>query len=250
MNNCKLLENKTAVVTGGTRGIGFAITKTYLENGARVALLGSREETVRKALSELTEFGPNVTGFWPDLCSPEEMKDVFGKVKDMFGSLDILANNAGVSSSTPLENYTLDEFRRVMRLNVEAPFVCSQAAAAIMKEEGGGCIISTSSMVSKYGQPAGAAYPMSKYALNGMTVSLARELSRFHIRVNAVAPGVTETDILKTVDPATLKRIESAIPLGRVGEPQDIADAYLYLASDAASFVTGNILHVDGGQLV
>ena len=249
-NNCALLEGKTAVVTGGTRGIGLAIVRTFLENGARVALLGSRKETVDKALAELAAYGDRVGGFWPDLCSPDETASTFAQVRERFGSLDILGNNAGISSSTPLESFTLDEFQRVMRLNVEAPFVCSQAAARIMKEQGGGSIISTSSMVAKMGQPAGVAYPMSKFAVNGLTISLARELGKYHIRVNAVAPGVTRTDMLKALPAATVERIEAGIPLGRTGEPEDIANAYLYLASDVSSFVTGTIINVDGGQTV
>ncbi|MBD5559509.1 MAG: 3-oxoacyl-ACP reductase FabG [Clostridia bacterium] len=245
-----MLENKTAVVTGGTRGIGLSIVKRFLEHGACVALLGSREETVTKALTELSEYSGRTAGFWPDLCSPEEMSATFDEVKSRFGSLDILANNAGIASSTPFTDFTMDEFERIMRLNVEAPFVCSQAAARIMKEQGGGVIISTSSMVSKYGQPAGAAYPMSKYAVNGMTISLARELGRDNIRVNAVAPGVTRTDMLASVPQASLDRISAGIPLGRVGEPEDVANAFVYLASDLAAFVTGTIVNVDGGSLV
>lgn len=250
MDHSRLLENKAAVVTGGTRGIGLAITRKFLEHGARVALCGSREETVEKAKAELSEYKENILGFWPDLCSPEEVASTFAKVKESFGSLDILANNAGISSSTPFDSFTLNEFQKVMRLNVEAPFVCSQAAARIMKEQGGGVIITTSSMVAKFGQPAGVAYPMSKYAVNGMTISLARELGKDNIRVNAVAPGVTRTDMLAALPQATVDRIAAAIPIGRTGEPEDIASAYVYLASDLASFVTGTIINVDGGQIV
>lgn len=250
MQHSRLLENKTAVVTGGTRGIGFAITRKFLEHGAKVALLGSRAETVDKAKAELKEFGGSVIGFWPDLCDPEEVAATFAQVRQAFGSLDILANNAGISSATPFEKISMDEFRKVMRLNVEAPFVCSQAAVRIMKEQGGGVIINTSSMVSKFGQTAGVPYPMSKYAVNGMTVSLARELGRHNIRVNAVAPGVTMTDMVAALPKETVDRIASAIPLGRTGEPDDVASAYVYLASDLASFVTGTILNVDGGQVV
>ena len=136
-----------------------------------------------------------------------------------------------------------------MDLNVKAVFVCSQAAARIMKEQGGGVIINTSSMVSVYGQPSGCAYPTSKFAVNGLTKSLARELAKDHIRVNAVAPGVTRTDMVAALPKEMVDRISAGIPLGRVGEPLDIANAYLYLASDLASYVTGDILHVDGAAM-
>ena len=244
-----MLTGKTAIVTGGTRGIGFAIVKKYLENGAYVAVAGSRKESVDKALAQLSEYEGRVMGIWPDLCSPEEAAAAFASVKEEFGSLDILANNAGLSSRTSLYDYTVEEFSKVMDLNVKAVFVCSQAAARIMKEQGGGVIINTSSMVSVYGQPSGCAYPTSKFAVNGLTKSLARELAKDHIRVNAVAPGVTRTDMVAALPKEMVDRISAGIPLGRVGEPLDIANAYLYLASDLASYVTGDILHVDGAAM-
>ena len=244
-----MLTGKTAIVTGGTRGIGLAIVKKYLENGANVAVAGSRKESVDKALAQLSEYEGRVMGIWPDLCSPEEAAAAFASVKEEFGSLDILANNAGLSSRTSLYDYTVEEFSKVMDLNVKAVFVCSQAAARIMKEQGGGVIINTSSMVSVYGQPAGCAYPTSKFAVNGLTRSLARELAKDHIRVNAVAPGVTKTEMVDALPKELVDRISAGIPLGRVGEPLDIANAYLYLASDLASYVTGDILHVDGAAM-
>ena len=244
-----MLTGKTAIVTGGTRGIGFAIVKKYLENGANVAVAGSRKESVDKALAQLSEYEGRVMGIWPDLCSPEEAAAAFASVKEEFGSLDILANNAGLSSRTSLYDYTVEEFSKVMDLNVKAVFVCSQAAARIMKEQGGGVIINTSSMVSVYGQPAGCAYPTSKFAVNGLTKSLARELAKDHISVNAVAPGVTKTEMVAALPKELVDRISAGIPLGRVGEPLDIANAYLYLASDLASYVTGDILHVDGAAM-
>lgn len=244
-----MLKGKTAIVTGGTRGIGLSIVKTYLENGAKVAVAGSRKETVDKALAQLSEYEGRVMGIWPDLCDPEAVAKAFASVKNTFGSVDILVNNAGVSSRTSLYDYTVEEFSQIMDLNVKAVFVCSQAAARIMKAQGGGVILNTSSMVSLYGQPSGCGYPTSKFAVNGLTRSLARELAKDHIRVNAVAPGVTRTDMVAALPQELVDRISAGIPLGRVGEPLDIAMAFLYLASDLASYVTGDILHVDGAAM-
>ena len=244
-----MLKNKTAVVTGGTRGIGFAIVKTYLDNGANVVVAGSRQETVDKALAQLTQYGDRVMGICPDLCDPEAVGAAFASVKEKFGSLDILVNNAGVSSRTSLYDYTVDEFSKIMDLNVTAVFVCAQAAARIMKEQGGGVILNTSSMVSKYGQPSGCGYPTSKFAVNGLTTSLARELAKDQIRVNAVAPGVTATDMVAALPKEMVDRISAGIPLGRVGQPEDVANAFLYLASDQAGYVTGTIINVDGAAM-
>lgn len=244
-----MLKNKTAVVTGGTRGIGFAIAKKYLENGANVAITGSRQETVDKALAQLSEYEGRVMGICPNLCDPDEVGKAFASVKERFGSLDILANNAGISSRSSIYDYTLEEFSKILDINIKAVFVCSQAAARIMKEQGGGSIINTSSMVSRNGQTAGCGYPASKFAVNGLTISLARELAKDQIRVNAVAPGVTRTDMVAALPKEMVARISAGIPLGRVGEPEDVGNAFLYLASDMASYVTGAVLYVDGAAM-
>lgn len=244
----ELLKGKTAVVTGGTRGIGYAVVKKYLENGANVALCGSRKETVERALEKLKSENPNykVIGLCPNLQDPQEVEQAVAKVKETFGSLDIMVNNAGVSARESIYDYKPEDFAKTMALNVNAVFYCSKAAAEVMKEQGGGVIISTSSMVSLYGQPSGVAYPASKFAVNGLTKSLARELGKDNIRVNAVAPGVTKTDMVANLPEQVIKPILATIPLGRMGEPEDVANAFLFLASDLASYVTGEILSVDG----
>ena len=244
-----MLKGKTAIVTGGTRGIGFGIVKKYLENGANVAIAGSRQESVEKAIEKLPEYKERVMGIWPNICSPEEVAAAFASVKEKFGRIDILANNAGISSRTSLYDYTVEEFSKIVDINLKAVFVCSQAGARIMKEQGGGVIINTSSMVGEYGQPSGCGYPATKFAVNGLTKSLARELAKDQIRVNAVAPGVTKTDMVAALPEEMVARISAGIPLGRVGEPLDIANAYLFLASDLASYVTGITLRVDGAAM-
>lgn len=244
----ELLKGKVAVVTGGSRGIGFAIVKKFLENGARVILCGSRQETAERAVEKLKEENSEypVSGIWPDLSNSSEIEDSFKRVKEEFGTIDILVNNAGISARDSIFNYKPEEFQKIMDLNVNSAFYCTKAVVEYMKEQEGGVILNTSSMVSIYGQPSGCGYPTSKFAINGMTKSLARELGKYHIRVNAVAPGVTNTDMVSSLPKEVIQPIIATIPLGRVGEPEDVANAFLYLASDMASYVTGVILSVDG----
>ena len=242
-----MLKNKVAIVTGGTRGIGFEIVRAYLENGAKVALMGSRQETVDKALAKLKEENKDweVMGLWPSLDKEDEVKAAFEEVNAKFGKIDIVANNAGISSRTPLVDYTVEEYDKVENLNVKSVFIASKIAVPYLKETKG-CIINTSSMVSIYGQPSGVMYPTSKFAVNGMTKSLSRELAPMGIRVNAVAPGITETDMVKALPKEMIEPLIKTIPLGRIGTPRDIANAYLFLASDMASYITGVVLSVDG----
>ena len=243
-----MLKGKAAVVTGGTRGIGFSVVELFLKNGASVALLGSRQETVDKALAKLRAINPDypVIGMAPDLTDYAAVEATMAAVKEKFGRIDILVNNAGISARDPLLQYKPEDFEHIMDVNVTAVFNGCRAVTPIMKEQGGGSIINTSSMVSIYGQPAGVGYPTSKFAVNGLTKSLARELGRSNIRVNAVAPGVTRTDMLVALPKEVLDRVSAPIPLGRVGEPEEVANCFLFLASDMASYVTGEILSVDG----
>ncbi|WP_019891945.1 SDR family NAD(P)-dependent oxidoreductase [Allobaculum stercoricanis] len=242
------MPNKVCVITGGTRGIGFATVKAFLEADYQVVLYGSRQETVSKALNELNH--DHVEGRWTSLTDEASIFADFSDIKEKYGSLDVLVNNAGLSESTPFMDYTLDLFKKVMDLNVNATFVCANAAAKIMKEQGHGVILNTSSMVSRQGQPSGVAYPVSKFAVNGLTISLARELGKYNIRVNAVAPGITATDMVRALPEQMIQPMIQAIPMKRIGEAEDIANAFVFLASDKASYITGTVLSVDGGMLV
>ena len=242
------LSNKIAIVTGGSRGIGFATVERFLQEGATVILTASSPATAQKAVDRLKEKYPeaNVSGISPDLTDLESVRASFNHIVEQYGAIDILVNNAGVSESTPLEAYTEDLFARVMDLNVKGVFNATRAAVEHMQKRGEGVILNTSSMVSITGQPSGLAYPTSKFAVNGMTVSLARELGPKGIRVNAVAPGIIETDMMKAVPKEVIEPMISRIPLRRLGQPEDIANAFVFLASDEASYITGVILSVDG----
>lgn len=242
------LKDKVAIITGGSRGIGYATAQAFLKEGAKVILTASREKTAKEAEEKLKALYPEgtVEGIYPDLGCFSCVKESFAQVAEKYGRIDIVVNNAGMSDSTPFTDYTEETFEKVMELNVNGIFNSCKGAAEQMVKQGSGVILNTSSMVSIYGQPSGVAYPTSKFAVNGMTISLARELGPKGIRVNAVAPGITETDMMRAVPKEIIDPLIAQIPLRRLGQPEDIANAFVFLASEEASYITGVVLSVDG----
>ena len=242
------LKDKVAIITGGSRGIGFATADKFLQEGATVIITASSQRSADEAVEKLREKHPDATvaGISPDLSSLKSVREAFIEATTKYGCVDILVNNAGISESTPFMNYTEETFDKVMDLNVKGVFNATRSASECMIARGSGVILSTSSMVSISGQPSGFAYPASKFAVNGLTVSLARELGPKGIRVNAVAPGITETDMMKAVPREVIQPMIERIPLRRLGQPEDIANAFVFLASEEASYITGVVLSVDG----
>lgn len=242
------LENKVAIITGGTRGIGYATAEKFLCEGATVIVAGSSPNSAQTAVQKLKHNHPHsqIGGISPDLADFSSVKEAFDNVAHTYGAIDILVNNAGLSDSTPFLSYTEGIFDKVMDLNIKGVFNASRVAAEHMEKQGNGVILSTSSMVSITGQPTGFAYPASKFAVNGLTLSLARELGPKGIRVNAVAPGITQTDMMKAVPKDIIDPMVAKIPLKRLGQPEDIANAFAFLASEDASYITGVVLSVDG----
>ena len=242
------LKDKVAIITGGSRGIGLATAEKFLQEGATVILTASTQASADKAVEQLRQKYPQstVAGISPNLADLNSVRQSFREATQRYGCVDILVNNAGVSESTPFMEYTEETFDKVMDLNVKGVFNATRAASECMVARGHGVILSTSSMVSISGQPSGFAYPASKFAVNGLTVSLARELGPKGIRVNAVAPGITETDMMRAVPKEVIEPMIQNIPLRRLGKPEDIANAFVFLASDEASYITGVVLSVDG----
>lgn len=242
------LKNKVAIITGGSRGIGYATAEAFLREGAKVIITATSIDHVSESVEKLrAKYAESVVeGIAPNLESFDEVKQDFDEILSKFGKIDILVNNAGISESTPFMNYTDETFDKVLNLNVKGVYNATRAVVYGMIEKGSGVILNTSSMVSIYGQPAGVSYPTSKFAVNGFTVSLARELGPKGIRVNAVAPGITETDMMKAVPKNVIEPMIAQIPLRRLGQPEDIANAFVFLASDEASYITGVVLSVDG----
>lgn len=248
----KGIKNKIVVITGGTRGIGFETVKKFLSNGAKVALCGSKKETVDKALEELKGISEKyeVIGCYPNLLNPKEIDEMVDTILEKWGKIDVLINNAGVSDNKSIYDQAPEHFEKILDINIQAIFNCTKIIAEVMKEEKKGVILNTSSVVSLYGQKTGVGYPTSKFAVNGLTKSLARELGKDGIRVNAVAPGVIETDMVKALDKNIIDAISKTIPLDRLGTSEDVANAFLFLASDMASYISGEILSVDGAVVI
>ena len=240
------LQGKVALITGGAHGIGFSIAEGMAKCGAVICFNCSSEASLEKGMAAYKAAGIDAHGYVADVSDEDAVNAMVAKIKAEVGPVDILVNNAGVSESTPFSAYTEETFRRVMELNVMGIYHCSRAVCPHMERQGSGVILNTSSMVSRYGQPSGIAYPTSKFAVNGFTLSLARELAPKGIRVNAVAPGITQTDMLRAVPKEVIDPPIAQIPLGRLGQPEDIANAFLFLASEEASYLTGVALPVDG----
>lgn len=244
-----LLEGKKVIITGGTRGIGFATVKRFLEEGAVVTLFGSRQESADKAVAKLHELlpGAEVYGRTVNLSDMDAVAEVFTAAAEQMGGLDCVVNNAGIAQRTALADYTAEEFQKALDLNVVAVFNGAKAAEQLMPE--GGVILATSSMVGTFGQPAGVGYPTSKFAVNGLIRSLGRELGPKNIRVAGVAPGMIATDMVAALPQEIIDRQAAKIPMRRWGQPEDIANAFVFLASDLAAYVTGTVLAVDGAAM-
>lgn len=244
------LENKVAIVTGSSRGIGYSVAEAFLKEGAKVAVCGSSLESAEKAAGKLASKYPRerILPLGVDMTDSASIKSMAESTVEKWGRIDVLVNNAGVTSAKSIFDMDDEDFDSVIRINLAGPFKCIREVARIMKDSGGGSIINTSSMVGTYGGKMQTAYSSSKFGINGLTKSCAKELGRFNIRVNAVAPGVVGTDMVaQSVSAEMMEALKSFTPLGRMAVPEELAGAYVYLASDEASFTTGAIVNVDGG---
>ena len=242
-----MLTGKNALVTGASRGIGRAIALELAKRGAFVVVnYNGSEDAANETVAAIKAAGGDAVSVRCNVSDFTACQEMIESLIKEYKHMDILVNNAGVSESTPFTEYTEETFDKVMDLNVKGVFNATRAASECMIAKGQGVILSTSSMVSIYGQPSGFAYPASKFAVNGKTVSHARELGPKGIRVNAVAPGITLTDMMKAVPKEVIDPLIKQIRLRRLGQPEDIANAFVFLASDEASYITGVVLSVDG----
>mgnify|MGYP002464582748 CR=1 FL=1 len=247
----QLVKDKVVFITGGTRGIGFAAAKIFIEKGAHVAIAGHCQETVDHALAQLKELYPNVEvlGMHPDLTSRQEMLDAVGQVVAKWGRIDVMINNAGITHDSVFSRVAEGEFEHMFEVNVFGAYNGTWAAYQYMKNNNSGVIISTASVTGIYGSLSGVAYPASKAAIVGMVHELGRELVRRNIRVVGVAPGVVNTDMTNAnMNPAIKETALAHLPMKRMLEPEEIANVYLFLASDLASGITATTISGHGAH--
>ncbi|MBI5013975.1 MAG: 3-oxoacyl-ACP reductase FabG [Deltaproteobacteria bacterium] len=241
------LKDKVAVITGGARGIGKATAELFGKEGAKLILADFDQETGETTVGELKARGIPCVFVRTNVVDAASVAALFARTVEEFGRVDVLVNNAGITADGWLAKMSEDQWDRVIGVNLKGVFLCSQAAVKIMLEQGSGCILNAASVVGIYGNQGQTNYVATKAGVIGMTKGWAKELGPKGIRVNAVAPGFIMTDMMASVPEKVLKMMEEKTPLRRLGQAADIAEAYLFLAADSGSYVTGAVLSVDGG---
>ena len=245
----KLLENKVALITGGSRGIGKGIVEVFAAQGAHVAFrYNSSAEAANAMAEELSQNGVKVKAYQSDAAQFDQAESLVAQVLADFGSVDILINNAGITKDNLLMRISEEDFDRVIEVNLKSVFNMTKAVQRTMLKQRHGSIINMSSIVGVQGNAGQTNYAASKAGIIGFSKSVALELGSRNIRCNVIAPGFIETEMTQKLDEATVQTWRDGIPLKRGGTPQDIANTCLYLASDLSSYVTGQVIHVDGGM--
>ncbi len=246
-----MLEGKVAVITGGSRGIGRAVAQVFAENGASLLLVALHEEGLRKAGDELVEAGADVDVLWGDIANPAMAGEVVGRTRERFGGIDILVNSAGMITRTPVADHSPEQWHRVLDVNLSGVFYLCQAVLPAMCARGAGKIITMTSQMARMPHPsASPSYEVSKAGLVALTRHLAYHYARHNICVNAIAPGSIDTDLPKSMTPEARQRLKGMVPLGRLGEPLEVGQLALFLASGNANYITGATLNISGGSLM
>lgn len=241
------LEGKVAIITGSGRGIGEATAVKFAQEGARVVVCDVNPEDAAKTAEKIKESGGEALALKIDVTRIEEVEEMVQKTVNEFKKLDILVNNAGITADAKLVKMTQEQFDKVISVNLKGVFNCGQAAAKVMVEQGNGVILNAASVVGLYGNFGQTNYAATKFGVIGMTKTWAKELGPKGIRVNAVAPGFIVTPMTEKMPEKVLDMMKEKAPLKRLGTVEDVANAYAFLASDEASFITGAVLSVDGG---
>ncbi len=241
------LDGKTAIVTGGTRGIGAAVAALLAEHGAAVVVSGRDAARLHNAVQELEERGASVHGVMADAAKREDADRLVEAAKERYGRLDLLVNNAGITRDGLLIRMKDDDWDRVMEVNLRGAFLMTRAAAKLMVRQRSGRIINIASTAGVMGNPGQANYSAAKAGLIGFTKATARELAHWGILVNAVAPGLIETDMAAAIPAEAREALLAQVPLKRIGSAREVAEMVGFLAGDGAAYVTGQVFHVNGG---
>ena len=244
------LQDRVAVVTGGTRGIGLGICEALARCGAKIACIGTNPKTVEPAVETILKHGGEVEGYACNVASTEDVEKTIGAILAKFGKIDILVNNAGITDDVPLGAMKDEQWDKVIAVNLRGPFLFTRACTKPMRRAKSGRIINITSISGLIGNKGQANYSASKAGLIGFTRTVSKELAGKNITVNAIAPGFIETDMTAVLPEVYKAEILNRIPLGRFGRSEDVANAVLYFASDEASFVTGQVLTIDGGMIM
>ena len=246
----KRLDGKVCLITGAAQGIGLATALKFAREGATVVICDVKQAGVDAAVVQCEALGAPALGFVMDVTQREMVDAVVAQVKTRLGRIDVLVNNAGITQDARLQKMTLEQFDRVIDVNLRGVFHCAQAVTDTMVAQGAGVILNASSVVGLYGNFGQTNYAASKFGVIGFTKTWSRELGPKGIRVNAVAPGFIATPILSTIPEKVIAEMEHRVPLGRLGQPEEIANVYAFLASDEASYINGTVIEVSGGMSV
>jgi 3-oxoacyl-[acyl-carrier protein] reductase len=244
------LQDKVAVITGAANGIGLEAAEVFAREGAKIAMADFNAEQGEARAQGLREKGYEVSFFQVNVADRESVDAMVENVRAAYGNIEILVNNAGITRDAMLSKLKPEDFQQVLDVNLTGVFHCTQAVLPSMIENGRGKIINTSSVSGVYGNIGQTNYAATKAGVVGMTKTWAKELGRKGINVNAVAPGFIETGMTAKVPEKVLDQMKAMVPLARLGKPEDIANAYLFLASDESNYVNGTVLHVDGGIMM
>ena len=242
------LIGKVSLITGAAQGIGLATAKKFAQEGAIVVVCDIHAEAVNAAVAQCQAFGAQVEGHAMDVTQRDQVDAVVAAVLARHGRIDVLVNNAGITQDARLQNMTQAQFDRVIDVNLRGVFHCAQAVANTMVAQGSGVILNASSVVGIYGNFGQTNYAASKFGVIGFTKTWSRELGPKGVRVNAVAPGFIATPILSTIPEKVIAEIAQRVPLRRLGQPEEIANVYAFLASDEASYINGEVIEVSGGM--
>ncbi|MCF7912354.1 MAG: 3-oxoacyl-[acyl-carrier-protein] reductase [Candidatus Cloacimonetes bacterium] len=243
-------KGKTVIVTGSSRGIGKAIAEAFAAKGATICILDLMEEGVNSILSEFTEKGYNCLGFVGNVTDSEKISEIFKEIYQKTGSIDVLVNNAGITKDKLILKMKEADWDAVLDVNLKGTFICIQKASRYMMKQPGSSIINLASVIGLIGNTGQANYAASKAGIIGLTKSVAKEFAAREMRCNAIAPGFIRTEMTENLPPEVVSSYAEAIPLKRMGTPQDIADLCLFLASDMSSYITGQVINVDGGLVM